>query len=168
MARQLGPRRGTGAPRGARARRVPRVGGQSRSHGAQAGTATGNVRPERLPQGHLLMTDGRLSRSSGRAGTSRPDWTSSPAAVRLETATLRGVASNSPDPGAPRFPRGTPEFDRALAFFDATYAVALTLLVTTLDGMQVPGAWADLAALWAAIGNEIVAFFLAFAIVAFY
>jgi hypothetical protein len=78
------------------------------------------------------------------------------------------VASNSSDPGAPRFPRGTPEFDRALAFFDATYAVALTLLVTTLDGIQVPGAWADLAALWAAIGNEIVAFFLAFAIVAFY
>jgi uncharacterized membrane protein len=78
------------------------------------------------------------------------------------------VASNPPDSGAPQFARGTPEFDRALAFFDGTYAVALTLLVTTLDRMDTPGAWADLAALWAAIGNEIVAFFLAFAIVAFY
>ena len=78
------------------------------------------------------------------------------------------MASNSPDPGAPQFARGTPEFDRALAFFDGTYAVALTLLVTTLDSTTVPGAWADLAALWAAIGSQIVAFFLAFAIVAFY
>jgi uncharacterized membrane protein len=78
------------------------------------------------------------------------------------------VAFNAPDPGAPRFARGTPEFDRALAFFDGTYAVALTLLVTTLDSTTVPGAWADLAALWAAIGSQIVAFFLAFAIVAFY
>jgi len=78
------------------------------------------------------------------------------------------VAFNAPDPGAPRFARGTPEFDRALAFFDGTYAVALTLLVTTLDSTTVPGAWADLAALWAAIGSQIVAFFVAFAIVAFY
>ena len=78
------------------------------------------------------------------------------------------MASNAPGSGAPRFARGTPEFDRALAFFDGTYAVALTLLVTTLDSTNVPGAWADLAALWAAIGNQIVAFFLAFAIVAFY
>ena len=78
------------------------------------------------------------------------------------------MVSNPPDPRAPRFARGTPEFDRALVFFDGTYAVALTLLVTTLDGTDVPGAWADLAALWAAIGTQIVAFFLAFAIVAFY
>ena len=78
------------------------------------------------------------------------------------------MAFNAPDPGAPRFARGTPEFDRALAFFDGTYAVALTLLVTTLDSTTVPGAWADLAALWAAIGSQIVAFFVAFAIVAFY
>jgi uncharacterized membrane protein len=78
------------------------------------------------------------------------------------------VASNAPGSGGPRFARGTPEFDRALAFFDGTYAVALTLLVTTLDSTTVPGAWADLAALWAAIGSQLVAFFLAFAIVAFY
>ncbi|MEX5720522.1 TMEM175 family protein [Geodermatophilus maliterrae] len=78
------------------------------------------------------------------------------------------MAPDAPDPEAPRFARGTPEFDRALAFFDGTYAVALTLLVTTLDGTNVPGAWADLAALWAVVGNQIVAFFLAFAIVAFY
>jgi uncharacterized membrane protein len=78
------------------------------------------------------------------------------------------VASNAPDSGAPRFARGTPEFDRALAFFDGTYAVALTLLVTTLDRTDGPDAWADPAALWAAIGTELVAFFLAFTVVAFY
>jgi uncharacterized membrane protein len=78
------------------------------------------------------------------------------------------VASHEPDPGAPLFARGTTEFDRALAFFDGTYAVALTLLVTTLDRTNEPAAWADPAALWAAIGTEIVAFFLAFTVVAFY
>jgi uncharacterized membrane protein len=78
------------------------------------------------------------------------------------------VASQQPDPGVPPFARGTTEFDRALGFFDATYAVALTLLVTTLDGYDVPGTWADPAALWAAIGTQVVAFFIAFAVVAFY
>ncbi len=78
------------------------------------------------------------------------------------------MASYQPDPGTPRFARGTTEFDRALAFFDGTYAVALTLLVTTLDRSDVPGAWADPAALWAAVGTELLAFFLAFAVVAFY
>jgi uncharacterized membrane protein len=78
------------------------------------------------------------------------------------------VASQQPDPGAPPFVRGTAEFDRALGFFDATYAVALTLLVTTLDGYDAPGVWADPAALWAAIGTQLVAFFIAFAVVAFY
>jgi uncharacterized membrane protein len=78
------------------------------------------------------------------------------------------VASQQPDPGVPPFVRGTTEFDRALGFFDATYAVALTLLVTTLDGYDVPGTWADPAALWAAIGTQVVAFFIAFAVVAFY
>ncbi len=78
------------------------------------------------------------------------------------------MASNAPGSRAPRFARGTPEFDRALAFFDGTYAVALTLLVTTLDPTDVPGAWADPAALWAAMGTELVAFFLAFTVVAFY
>jgi uncharacterized membrane protein len=79
-----------------------------------------------------------------------------------------GVASQQPDLGAPPFARGTTEFDRALGFFDGTYAVALTLLVTTLDRSDVPGAWANLAALWAAIGTEVVAFFIAFTVVAFY
>jgi uncharacterized membrane protein len=78
------------------------------------------------------------------------------------------MVSHQLDSGAPRFARDTPEFDRALGFFDGTYAVALTLLVTTLDRTDVPGAWADPAALWAAMGTEVVAFFLAFAVVAFY
>jgi len=32
-----------------------------------------------------------------------------------------------------RYQRDDAEFDRAIAFIDATFAVALTLLVTTLD-----------------------------------
>jgi hypothetical protein len=32
-----------------------------------------------------------------------------------------------------RYRRNDAEFDRAIAFIDATFAVALTLLVTTLD-----------------------------------
>jgi hypothetical protein len=32
-----------------------------------------------------------------------------------------------------RYSRDQSEFDRAIAFFDATYAVALTLLATSLD-----------------------------------
>jgi uncharacterized membrane protein len=79
-----------------------------------------------------------------------------------------GVASLQPNPGAPRFARETSEFDRALAFFDGTYAVALTLLVTTLDAKDTPEAWTDPAALWAAYGTEILAFLLAFTIVALY
>jgi uncharacterized membrane protein len=79
-----------------------------------------------------------------------------------------GVDSQQPEPRTPPFARGTTEFDRALGFFDATYAVALTLLVTTLDGYDMPGTWADPAALWAAIGTQVVAFFIAFAVVAFY
>jgi TMEM175 potassium channel family protein len=78
------------------------------------------------------------------------------------------VVPHQPDSAEPRFLRGTAEFDRALGFFDGTYAVALTLLVTTLDRANVPGAWADPAALWAAIGTELVAFFIAFAVVAYY
>jgi uncharacterized membrane protein len=79
-----------------------------------------------------------------------------------------GVDSQQPEPRTSPFARGTTEFDRALGFFDATYAVALTLLVTTLDGYDMPGTWADPAALWAAIGTQVVAFFIAFAVVAFY
>jgi uncharacterized membrane protein len=81
-----------------------------------------------------------------------------PVGVALQESGSRGAS----------FARGTTEFERALGFFDATYAVALTLLVTTLDGYDVPGTWADPAALWAAIGTQVVAFFIAFAVVAFY
>jgi uncharacterized membrane protein len=78
------------------------------------------------------------------------------------------VPSHQPNPGTPRFARGTTEFDRALAFFDGTYAVALTLLVTTLNSADTPDAWADPAALWAAFGTEIISYFVAFTVVAAY
>ncbi len=118
-----------------------------------AGSSGAGIGPSRS-HGRALRRPGRVCavRESGAAANCDP----------------AGVASHQPDPGTPRFARGTPEFDRALAFFDGTYAVALTLLVTTLDRSDVPGAWADPAALWAAIGTELAAFFLAFAVVAFY
>ena len=40
-----------------------------------------------------------------------------------------------------RYQRDDQEFGRAIGFFDATYALALTLLVTTLDVPDPPSAW---------------------------
>jgi len=58
------------------------------------------------------------------------------------------------------------EFSRATAFFDATYALATTLLVTTLD----PGAqgWSSWSALQESVGQQLVAFAISFAVVAGY
>lgn len=54
---------------------------------------------------------------------------------------IPGADMSIPRPARGRpvaYERGTVEFDRALAFFDATFAIALTLLVTTLDGVSSP------------------------------
>ncbi len=58
------------------------------------------------------------------------------------------------------------EFSRATAFFDATYALATTLLVTTLD----PGAqgWSSSSNLQKSVGQQLVAFAISFAVVAGY
>jgi uncharacterized membrane protein len=53
-----------------------------------------------------------------------------------------------------------------VAFFDATYAFALTLLVTTLDVVGEPSAWSSFAALDDAVGSQFVGFLISFAVIA--
>jgi uncharacterized membrane protein len=74
----------------------------------------------------------------------------------------------SPEPpaaAARRFPRGESEFDRAVAFFDATYAFALTLLVTTLDVVGEPSAWSSFSALDDAVGSQFIGFLISFVVI---
>ncbi len=70
--------------------------------------------------------------------------------------------------GKPRYDREEAEFDRAIGFFDATYALALTLLVTTLDIDDVPAAWSGLDALSDAVGQQFLTFLIAFAVIGSY
>jgi uncharacterized membrane protein len=67
-----------------------------------------------------------------------------------------------------RYQRDDQEFGRAIGFFDATYALALTLLVTTLDIPEPSSAWATLPALWDAVGPQFLAFGISFAVIASY
>jgi len=69
---------------------------------------------------------------------------------------------------APVYDREQGEFDRAIGFIDATYALALTLLVTTLEIEDTPSAWTDLGALFDAIGYQFIAFLIAFWVIAQY
>jgi uncharacterized membrane protein len=68
----------------------------------------------------------------------------------------------------PRYGREEAEFDRAIGFVDATYALALTLLVTTLEVGEDPRVWTDLGALGDAIGAQFFAFLISFAVIASY
>ncbi len=63
-----------------------------------------------------------------------------------------------------RFDRDAPEFARAVTFFDAIFAFAVTLLITTVDDFS-PGAWASLDALWATNGPSLLAFTISFIVV---
>jgi uncharacterized membrane protein len=67
-----------------------------------------------------------------------------------------------------RYRREDAEFDRAIAFIDATFAVALTLLVTTLDIKSDPSSWDSLAHFYDAMGSQLVAFAVSFVIIALY
>jgi uncharacterized membrane protein len=58
------------------------------------------------------------------------------------------------------------EFDRAVAFIDATYALALTLLVTTLDIGGERLAWQNLSTLDDALGSQFIAFLISFVVIA--
>jgi uncharacterized membrane protein len=67
-----------------------------------------------------------------------------------------------------RYTRDQPEFDRVVAFIDATFAVALTLLVTTLDVGDPSKAFVSFSTLDDAVGSQIVGFVIAFAVIASY
>ncbi len=67
-----------------------------------------------------------------------------------------------------RYQREDQEFGRAIGFFDATYALALTLLVTTLEIPEPSSAWEGLPALWDAVGPQFLAFGISFAVIASY
>jgi uncharacterized membrane protein len=67
-----------------------------------------------------------------------------------------------------RYERDDAEFDRAIGFVDATYALALTLLVTTLDVDDLPTAWSSVGSLFDAVGAQFLAFGIAFLVIANY
>lgn len=69
---------------------------------------------------------------------------------------------------SPRYSRDQSEFDRAIGFVDATFALALTLLVTTLDVDHPRIAFSSLGALDDAVGQQLGAFAIAFAVIANY
>jgi hypothetical protein len=69
---------------------------------------------------------------------------------------------------SPRYSRDQGEFDRAIGFVDATFALALTLLVTTLDVDHPRMAFSSLGELDDAVGAQFVAFAIAFAVIASY
>ena len=67
-------------------------------------------------------------------------------------------------PVDPRFNREGVEFARAVTFYDAIYAFAVTLLITTIDDFS-PEAWASPSALWGANGKSLTAFAISFVVV---
>lgn len=81
-------------------------------------------------------------------------------------ASLRARRQDRPTGSLTRYERDDVEFSRATAFFDATYALATTLLVTTLD----PGTdgWSSWTNLQDSVGQQLVAFVISFAVVAGY
>ena len=78
------------------------------------------------------------------------------------------MAPDAPAGDRPRYARDDSEFDRAIGFIDATFALALTLLITTLE---VPGdatAWENIGALDDALGAQFIAFSIAFVVISGY
>jgi len=67
-----------------------------------------------------------------------------------------------------RYPREGQEFGRAVAFVDATFALALTLLVSTLDVDDPASAWDGWENFGDAVGKQLLAFAISFSVVASY
>src|SRR5262249_34335305 len=86
--------------------------------------------------------------------TDSPPWACEPGSVAVQV----------PE----RYQRDDAEFGRAVAFIDATFAVALTLLVTTLDIKSDPKSWNSLAHFYDAMGSQLVAFAISFVVIALY
>jgi uncharacterized membrane protein len=70
--------------------------------------------------------------------------------------------------GSTRYSRDQGEFDRAIGFVDATFALALTLLVTTIDVGHPHVAFSSLGSFDDAVDQQFVAFAIAFAVIANY
>lgn len=68
------------------------------------------------------------------------------------------------DPGSGRYERGTLEFDRVISLSDGLFAIALTLLVFTLDASAVP--LDRYAGVLIEQPGELIAFGLSFAVIA--
>jgi len=67
-----------------------------------------------------------------------------------------------------RYSRDESEFDRAIGFLDATFALALTLLVTTIDVSDPASAWKSLSALDNEVGSQLFTFGITFAVISNY
>jgi uncharacterized membrane protein len=67
-----------------------------------------------------------------------------------------------------RYSRDESEFDRAIGFVDATFALALTLLVTTLDIDNPASSFRSVSALADAVGPQFITFLIAFAVIGGY
>jgi uncharacterized membrane protein len=67
-----------------------------------------------------------------------------------------------------RYTRGESEFDRAIAFIDATFALASTLLVTSLDIVDRASAFRSLSSLGEEVGPQFITFLIAFAVIGSY
>ena len=63
-----------------------------------------------------------------------------------------------------RFAHEDLEFTRAVTFFDAIFAFAVTLLITTVDDFS-PAAWSSLQALRETNGQSLLAFTISFVVV---
>ncbi|HEX3316520.1 MAG TPA: TMEM175 family protein [Solirubrobacteraceae bacterium] len=68
----------------------------------------------------------------------------------------------------PRWSRDDSEFDRAIGFVDATFALALTLLVTTLDIGDLRRIWTSLSTLDNQVNPQFTAFLISFLVIASY
>jgi uncharacterized membrane protein len=78
------------------------------------------------------------------------------------------MEERAPTGARPRFARDDSEFDRAIGFIDATFALALTLLITTLEVSGDPAVWDSLGSLDDILGAQFVAFAIAFVVIAAY
>ncbi len=70
---------------------------------------------------------------------------------------------------ATRYGRESSEFDRAIGFVDATFALALTLLVTGIEvGGHAASVWSSIGSLGDEVGYQFIAFAISFAVIASY
>lgn len=73
--------------------------------------------------------------------------------------------ANTGTPAKPRYGRDSVEFARAVAFFDAIYAFALTLLVVNVDPPEA-AAWTSLGALLdSGLGSQLLGFAISFIVI---